>query len=402
VRVLCLSSVFPLPITSGDELRVYSLLRGLKELDGEIHMLTLRRPDTSDQIVGNLEREVGARVETFHPDVGSGQHSGRVALARRWSRTIVERTPAWMLARTSTQLRRRASELAPGFDCVVLLEEGAGIYVESLPPRVPVLLDQQDLHGWSTAGTPTAGKPAWLYQLRHRVHLAATRSFEKRMFERCSAVSVTSKEEAARLFRLYSRKADAVVPSGVELMPPSEGIPGTGVVGWLGTHESGVNVDGLLRFATSSWAPLGMDDYELHVAGKRPTQQVLNLQTIRGIKVLGFVEDLRTWLASLDAAVIPLWSGAGVKLKTLTFMSASVPIVTTPVGVEGIDVEHERHCLIAEEPHELAAGIRRLLEDQVLAGRLAVAARTLVAERYTMPAIGAEFSRFVREAVNHH
>jgi hypothetical protein len=72
------------------------------------------------------------------------------------------------------------------------------------------------------------------------------------------------------------------------------------------------------------------------------------------------------------------------------------------VGVEGIDVEHELTCLIAEEPHELAAELRRLLEDQVLARRLAVAARTLVAERYTISAIGAKFSRFVREAVNHH
>ena len=97
---------------------------------------------------------------------------------------------------------------------------------------------------------------------------------------------------------------------------------------------------------------------------------------------------------------MPLWSGAGVKLKTLTFMSASVPIVTTPVGVEGIDVEHARHCLIAEEPRELATGLRRLLEDRVLARRLAVAARALVAERYTMPAIGVKFSRFVDKAVS--
>jgi glycosyltransferase involved in cell wall biosynthesis len=402
VRILCISTVFPLPITRGDELRVYSLLRGLKELDGERHVLTLRRPDTSDQIVENLEREVGARVETFHPDVGSSDHSGRVALARRWSRTIAERTPAWMLDRTSTELRRRASELAPGFDCVVLLEDAAGIYAASLPPRIPVILDKQNVHGWSTAEAPTAGKPAWLFKLRHHVHLAATRSFEKRTLERCSAVSVTSKEEAVRLFRLYSRKTDAIVPSGVEMMPASEGTPGGCVVGWLGTHEVAVNVEGLLRFTTSAWAPLGADGYELHIAGKRPSEQVLGLQATRGVKVLGFVEDLKTWLASLDVAVVPLWSGAGVKLKTLTFMSASVPIVTTPVGVEGIDVEHERHCLIAEEPHELAAGLRRLLEDRVLARRLAVAARALVAERYTMPAIGAGFSRFVYEAVSRH
>jgi glycosyltransferase involved in cell wall biosynthesis len=292
-------------------------------------------------------------------------------------------------------------ELARDFDCVVLLEDAASIYMESLPPWIPVVLDKHNVHGWSTAEAPTTGKPAWLFEVRHRVHLAATRSFEKRTLERCNAVSVTSKEEAARLFRLYSRKADAVVPSGVELMPASEGTPGTGVVGWLGTHEVDVNVEGLLRFTASSWAPLGMDGYELHVAGKRPSQQVLGLQAVRGVKVLGFVEDLRSWLASLDVAVVPLWSGAGVKLKTLTFMSASVPIVTTPVGIEGIDVEHERHCLIAEEPHELAVGLRRLLEDQAMARRLAVAARALVAERYTMPAIGAQFARFVREAANH-
>jgi glycosyltransferase involved in cell wall biosynthesis len=213
---------------------------------------------------------------------------------------------------------------------------------------------------------------------------------------------VTSKEECTRLFRLYSRKADAIVPSGVELMTPPESSPGTGIVGWLGTQEMRPNVDGLLKFATSSWAPLGMEGYELHAAGKRPPQRVRDLEAIRGIKVLGFVEDLEKWLATLDAAVVPLWAGAGVKLKTVTFMSAGVPLVTTPVGVEGLNVEHEIHCLIAEEPHELAAGLRRLLEDLDLARRLASAARSLVEERYTITAVGTEFSKFVANAVNRH
>jgi glycosyltransferase involved in cell wall biosynthesis len=88
-----------------------------------------------------------------------------------------------------------------------------------------------------------------------------------------------------------------------------------------------------------------------------------------------------------------------VKLKTLTFMAAGVPVVGTPGAVEGIDGQHGRHFLVAEEPVGLAEGIRRVVSDPELARRLGAGGRELVSERYSWPAVGARFRADVERAV---
>ena len=63
-------------------------------------------------------------------------------------------------------------------------------------------------------------------------------------------------------------------------------------------------------------------------------------------------------------------------------MAAGVPIVSTRLGMEGIDAEPERHYLAADGADAFARAIGRLLDDADLRGRLAAGARRLVRERY--------------------
>jgi polysaccharide biosynthesis protein PslH len=112
------------------------------------------------------------------------------------------------------------------------------------------------------------------------------------------------------------------------------------------------------------------------------------------------VESLDEFFAGLGAAVVPLWRGAGVKLKTLSFMSAGVPVVGTPVAVEGLQVQHGRHCLVADDPAELAACVRELVADVDAARRIGAEGRRLVEAGYTWPAVGASFCDAVAQAAS--
>jgi glycosyltransferase involved in cell wall biosynthesis len=99
------------------------------------------------------------------------------------------------------------------------------------------------------------------------------------------------------------------------------------------------------------------------------------------VEALGFVEDLAAELARSSVAVVPIWHGAGTRLKVLESMAAARPIAGTPLGVSGIGFEHDRHGLVAEAPVDLAAAVLTMLRDRELARGLAADARRL-AERY--------------------
>ena len=59
------------------------------------------------------------------------------------------------------------------------------------------------------------------------------------------------------------------------------------------------------------------------------------------------------------------------------------PVVSTPMGIEGIEATPEMHYLAGDTAETFAAQCVRLLEDRDLGARLAERARCLVAERYS-------------------
>lgn len=387
MRLLCITNQFPLPVDMGGPVRFLGLLEALASRN-DLHVLALRRANTTDGGVAELASLLEARVEAFGPPGPPGR--GALPFARRWARSVARGMPPWILAEHDPALDSRARELAKGFDAVVILDDYAGAYAPSLAGLAPIVLDKSHVLGWSIARPPPT-RGAWQERMRLPLDVALTRRFEGRSVRRADAVVVTSQDESARLARLYGRAADAVVPSAIDAPKEATRRPRGGQVGWLGAHDYRANVDGLVSFVESAWEPLGRDGYRLMIAGKNPPPRVRALERAEGVSVLGFVEDLGGFLEGLEAAVVPLWHGAGVKVKTLTFLGAGVPVAATPVAVEGIEVEHGRDCLVAEDPPGLSAALREILTDPELARRLGAQGHRLVSAEYTWETVGPAF-----------
>lgn len=99
-----------------------------------------------------------------------------------------------------------------------------------------------------------------------------------------------------------------------------------------------------------------------------------------GLNGRGFVEDLAGELAQYKLMVAPLQLGGGTKLKILDAMAAGVPVVTTSVGAEGLDLKSGTHALIADNPHDFAEHVRELLSNPSLRRKLADNAKAHVRE----------------------
>ena len=123
----------------------------------------------------------------------------------------------------------------------------------------------------------------------------------------------------------------------------------------------------------------------LAIVGSNPTPQVRALAG-DGVEVTGFVPDaelLRRY-AGARVAICPLRFGAGVKMKVVEAMHAGLPLVTTPVGVQGLA---GAPCIAAEDPRLLADAALRLLEDDAAWRAQAAAQRAFVEERLSPSAV---------------
>jgi glycosyltransferase involved in cell wall biosynthesis len=126
---------------------------------------------------------------------------------------------------------------------------------------------------------------------------------------------------------------------------------------------------------------------QLVIMGANPSQSLRKLASSH-VVITGRVEDVRPWLSQAQVAVVPLRIGGGTRLKILEAMAMNTPVVSTPLGCEGLEVVHGVNILIADDHKSFAQSVVKLLVDQKLRRLLSQRGRALVVERYRWDIIG--------------
>ncbi len=115
------------------------------------------------------------------------------------------------------------------------------------------------------------------------------------------------------------------------------------------------------------------------------------------VEVTGFVDDFRPLLWQATAFVAPIFVGAGMRVKILEAMACGCPIISTKLGMNGLESDAGVHYLHAETAEEFAVAACRLIEEPTFGRSLGAEARGLVEERHSWRLKAAE-----REAVWTH
>jgi polysaccharide biosynthesis protein PslH len=129
------------------------------------------------------------------------------------------------------------------------------------------------------------------------------------------------------------------------------------------------------------------------IIGRNPPASLSEKIAERGLNVTltGFVDDIRPHVAAADVYVIPLWVGSGTRIKAFEAMAMGRPVVSTSLGVEGLDVTHDEHFLRADNTVKFAASILSLLDDRARRARIAAAARALMEEKFSWAVVARQF-----------
>ena len=130
-----------------------------------------------------------------------------------------------------------------------------------------------------------------------------------------------------------------------------------------------------------------------------PSHEVQALSRFEGVEVAGHVASMRSELEGADMAIVPIRFGADTRIKILESFAYGVPVVSTSVGAEGLEVQSGRELLIADDPTGLAAACIRVLEQPRLAEALADAGRRTWYDHYRWHAIRTNLAEILRERV---
>lgn len=242
-----------------------------------------------------------------------------------------------------------------------------------------------------------------LFHLADLHYLRMQRQAELEGDEGLAQMAAAMKERELETIRLSDC---TITHSTVEAEILAEGVPDAPVTVWplmmelvgtrvgydarrdlcfLGGYRHPPNVDAMLWFV-GEVLPLihaVRPELRLVIAGANPTAEVLDLACDR-VVVTGMVADLAEVFDSARIFVCPLRVGAGAKGKVMSAMAHGLPIVSTPVGVEGAGLTEGEHVLVAQEAATFARTVLRLYDDPALWRDMSEAGLALIRENFSL------------------
>ena len=404
-RTLIITVGLPYPPRSGRDLRNWQNICGLSKISRVgVFGLPSSNPPSDTSPSHKLEFWRQPTV----PDLSQKQ----LMAARAWP-FVPTGHPSDSLF--SDSVAREITDIIASFDPSIVVIEGLWLhrYIEVCKQLgVRTVLDCHNVEGalYQEFADNSHGDqlPA---RLIREVLPVRTKLIEEKAVGSVDQIWVCSEEDAALMKRLYGTSTPAhVVPNAVDV--------GSYQVARDRCKQSETTLDRgktLIFPAAFKWEPnsvaasflineffarfvAAFPDCRLLLAGRDPTAEMLEAtQRDPRIVVTGEVPDIRPYLAAARAMIVPLFQGGGTRFKILEAFAASVPVISTAKGAEGLAVEDGKHLLLAESADEFVRAVQRLWTDERLANRLATNGFELVEESYSLPVVTRKISNAVQQ-----
>lgn len=378
LRVLLVSTQFPLPTRSGFTMRVYHLTRHLARRH-DVTLLSYVDDAASDSVASMRDVVPVEPVEYEWP------RGARKRLAQATS--VASRTPFICRLMHTRAMQRALDRLCHAIDYDIVQLESSPLCTFRLPPRPRLVLDEHNIE-YEVFERMHRSERSLSRRLFSRLEAHRFRELEQACWRRADGVAVTSERENAIVRSQAGATPTAVVPNGVDLeyFRPAASPPDPETAVFIGALDYRPNLDAAMHLVDDIWPLVTARHPAARLTiGGRGAREVSNRLRRRGVILIGEVPDVRPYLERAAVVVVPIRMGGGTRLKVIEGLAMGKAMVATRLGAEGVNVENGEHLLIADAPQEFAAAVVDLFENSDLAARLAVAARARMEREYGWP-----------------
>ena len=295
------------------------------------------------------------------------------------------------------------------FDCIWIQHFNMVPYIEQYfiqsrsdqTKSVPIfVLDQHNVdelyYGSFLTDETNIGMKLYVY-----FEVVKARHLQKKWFPRFDAILCVASEDIQKTTQ-YVESCSGIwlAPNGVDIryfqpIANKEFKERTSILVFGASFDVLMNQDAVRWFSGSILPSIKQQvpDVQFWIVGRNPTPEIQNLAGKRGISITGTVPDVRDYYKQADVFVVPLRNGGGTKLKTLEAMAMGLPVVSTSVGVQGLDVESGKHLYVVDNPEDFASSTVELLKNRVKAVSMGTEARRLVKQKYSWTGIMVDIER---------
>lgn len=377
MKILHILPYLPTPPTFGGAIRIYHLL---KHLDARHDVTVAGFCDNGD--LDLFKQRFSHLQDRMH--LISRKQSETKELAEMYPQLSPQ--GGWQNLSLSTVLQNKVNKLLEQDNYDIVLTEMSALSLLDLHTDALCI---NDVHNVEYDNFRRMSRSLESGSSRHFYQQEYKKAFieEIRGFSKQDALFVTSRSDGELIREHVPDVPQFVIPNGVatnyfasnnhvdELEPYS--MVFTGDMGYV------PNLDAMIYFLDEIFPLIQqkIPQARIYIVGANPPEDLLEYAS-DAVQITGYVQDVRPYINRASVYVVPLRLGSGTRFKVPEALSMKMPVVSTRLGSEGIEVEDGEHLLLRDQPRKFAEAVYTLMTNRQLCRRLVEDGYELVANRY--------------------
>ena len=238
-------------------------------------------------------------------------------------------------------------------------------YIDKIKTKMPkcrIIFDTMDLHYLRLE------RQASVLENKQAAQAVLMKKLEFSLMRKSDITILTSPVEYEILHKEIDHSSFAILPNiHAEFENHVEPFEKRNDIMFVGGFLHDPNIDAVKYFINEIWPKIKqkIPNVKFFIIGSNPPEEIKKLAS-DDVIVTGFVNDLQPFYDKCKVMVAPLRYGAGVKGKVTQSLTKGLPLVTTPIGAEGMNLLDGEHCMICNSTDEFVEKTIQVYREEKL------------------------------------
>ncbi|MBP7184578.1 MAG: glycosyltransferase family 4 protein [Saprospiraceae bacterium] len=383
MKILQLCKKFPYPLKDGESIAVTHMGRALKELGCEITLLSMNTQKHYMEI-SDLPKDFN-----HYKDINTVYLDNRIKVLDAFInlfRTASYHVSRYISPAFENALIRLLKE--EDFDIVQLETLYLAPYIDIIRKysNAAIVMRSHNVEHeiWDRIAENEINivKKSYLRYLTQKL-----KKFEVNSLNKCDMFVAITERDLQHFKKLGLQKPSFVAPVGLDntqYLADAHGFNKAKLsIGFIGSLDWRPNIEALDWFLKNVWDLMSNEypDLSLHIAGRNTPDWLYKLGS-KNVFVHGEVRNAQEFINQHPILVVPILSGSGIRVKILEGMLLGRTVITTTVGLEGINAKHAQEVMIADTPKGFMECLRYCYENRDEILRIGQRAQVFASKNY--------------------
>ena len=382
MKILQLCKKFPYPLKDGESIAVTYLSKALNQLGNQVTLLTMNTKKHYFNI-SNLPPEYDQYQAIHFTDVDNEVKPFDAFL------NLFSEDSYHISRFISTAFEQKLIEIlkAEEFDIVQIETVHLAPYIPVIrrysEAKIAMRSHNVEFEIWQRIAENTRFFPKKWY-INHLTK--KLRKYEIEQLQNYDMMVAITQRDLDFFKKLGYNNKGIVTPIGLDIadyLPNYDTYNKAPSLSFIGALDWMPNYEGLMWFLDNVWDQLieRFPSLKFHIAGRHTPPSLMNLNK-KNVIVYGEIPDAGKFINEHSIMVVPLLSGGGMRAKILEGMALGKVVLSTQLGLEGINAQHQQDVLIADSPEEIIENIAFALDDKNRLQTIGRSARDFVADNF--------------------